>query len=858
MVRLVLHGSRVTFPVSLDEMVDGRGGLRPHWRGLLAALSTLGDGGLQEAARRVDRAFEDEGVTSILPGVDGLSWRCDPISLPLLASEFQALATGLAQRATLLGALLADLYGPQTLLSDGTLPPALIYPNPGFLRACRASAGGPAWAQRMEFYAADLIRGPNGSWMVLADRTGGAAGIAIARENRRVLARVMPEMFRGTQIRALGPFFDVWQDALQRLAPSSLASDSPALPGQAPYGRAQQGANPSIALLTPGTGSPHWFEHMFLSRELSCALVEGGDLTVRDGVVFVKTLKGLQQVDVLLRRLDARMIDPLELDAGSLLGVPGLMDAARAGAVRISNDPGSALVEAPALAAWLPALSLRVLGERLLLPSMPTMWLGDRRAGDLVHQDPARWLIRSATDGTTPAVALAALAPAERVALLARIEANGWDYAASAAIAPSVAPSAGEHGMIPKPVVLRMFLIHDGHAWHVMEGGLARVIEHGEHIAGALPTQGLSKDVWVLSEEGNEIVGPAIMPTAPLPIRRTTGELPSRVADTLFWLGRYSERLENAARLVRATLTRVSRGHLLPREAVELECLLECLARARLISPELKGAVHGAAALSAGMLATVGPSGTITSMFNRVARLTESARDRLTGDMYATFTNALRLAHTDAVRARGSLDQLTHAMVSLLRFSANFAGLAAENMVRGGGWLFLDLGRRVERAQAIAAQVASALDQPPAHIEPGLRLVLELCDSVITYRSRYLTVLQPAPVLDLVLADEGNPRGLAFQLEAMWHHLTNVAGHTEGGLAAEAAALLADTGVLVRRVVDADNQAAAASLLPAELLEIEARIGALSDRMTRRYFALLPAAQTVGMGGEATTLRGAA
>ena len=792
------------------------------------------------------------------PVFNSLSWRCDPIPLPLLASEFQDLATGLAQRATLLAALLDDLYGAQSLLSNGVLPPALVYPNPGFLRACRANTGGPAWRQRMEFYAADLIRGPNGSWMVLADRTAGAAGIAIARENRRVLARVLPETFRGTQIRALGPFFDAWQDALQRLASPPLASPPLASHGRAQPPLASQRANPSIALLTPGTGSPHWFEHMFLSRELSCALVEGGDLTVRGGVVFLKTLKGLQPVNVLLRRLDARMIDPLELESGSLLGVPGLMDAARAGAVRITNDPGAALLEAPALAAWLPALSLRVLGERLLLPSMPTMWLGDQRACALVEQDPARWLIRSATDGATPAVALAALAPDARAALLARIAADGWDYAASAAIAPSVAPSASELGMVPKPIVLRMFLIHDGHAWQVMEGGLARVIEHGEHLAGALPSQGLSKDVWVLNDEGHEIVGPAVMPTTPLAIRRTTGELPSRVADTLFWLGRYIERLENAARLVRATLTRVARGHLLPREAVELARLLQCLAHAQLIPAEMLGASHGAATLSAGLLATVSAGGTITTLFNRVARLTESARDRLTGDMYATFTNALRLAHADAVRARGSLDQLAHAMVSLLRFAANFAGLAAENMVRGGGWLFLDLGRRVERAQAIAAQVATALDQPPAHIEPGLRLVLELCDSVITYRSRYLTVLQPAPVLDLVLADEGNPRGLAFQLEAMWHHLTNVAGHTEGGLAAEAAALLADTGVLVRRVADAEDQAATAAGLPADLREIEVGIGALSDRMTRRYFALLPAAQTVGLGGEAPALRGAA
>lgn len=833
----------MTLQVGLDEMVDGRGGLRPHWRGLLGAFSTLGEGGLQEAVRRVDRAFEDEGVTSILPGVERLAWRCDPIPLPLLASEFQELASGLAQRATLLAALLADLYGRQTLLSDGVLPPALVYPNPGFLRACRAGVGGPAWPQRMEFYAADLIRGPNGHWMVLADRTAGAAGIAIARENRRVLARVMPETFRGTQIRTLRPFFDTWQDALQRLAPDR--------------------ANPSIALLTPGTGSPHWFEHMFLSRELSCALVEGGDLTVRDGVVFLKTLKGLQRVDVLLRRLDARMIDPLELDAGSLLGVPGLMDAARGGALRITNDPGSALVEAPALAAWLPALALRVLGERLLLPSLPTMWLGDRRARELVQQDPTRWLIRSATNGNTPAAVLSELEAAERAALVARIEANGWDYAASAAIAPSVAPSAGnagagEAGMMPKPVVLRMFLIHDGHVWHVMEGGLARVIEDGEHLAGALPTHGLSKDVWVLNEERNEIIGPAMLAMAPLPVRRTTGDLPSRVADNLFWLGRYTERLEAASRLVRATLTRLSRGNALPRETVELECLLHCLAHARLVSSEMRSAAHGTAALSEALLATVREGGTIADLFVTVARMTELVRDRLTGDMYSAFTIALRQAHTDAARARRSLDQLSHAMVSILRFAATFAGVAAENMVRGGGWLFLDLGRRVERAQAIAAEVGIALDQPPAHIESGLRLVLELCDSVITYRSRYLTVLQPAPVLDLVLADEGNPRGLAFQLEAMWHHLTNVAGHGEGGLAAEAAALLADSGVLVRRVADAADQAAAASRLPAELREIEAGIGTLSDRLTRRYFALLPAAQTVGMGGEAPTLRGAA
>jgi uncharacterized circularly permuted ATP-grasp superfamily protein/uncharacterized alpha-E superfamily protein len=827
----------VSFPPGRDEMVDGRGGLRPHWRNLLGTFAALGEGGLAEAARRVDRAFEDEGITSILPGAARPAWHCDPVPLPLLAREFGELAAGLAQRATLITAVLEDLYGRQELLSGGVLPPALVYPNPGFLRACRAHAGGTAWRQRMEFYAADLIRGPNGHWMVVADRTSGAAGIAVARENRRVLTRVMPETFRGTQVRQLRPFFDAWQDALQRLAPHR--------------------PNPSIALLTPGTGSPFWFEHMFLSRELSCALVEGGDLTVRGGAVFLKTLKGLQQVDVLLRRLDARMLDPLELDAGSVLGVPGLMDAARGSMVRISNDPGTGVAESPALAAWMPSLALRLLGERLRLASLPTMWLGNPRARALVRKEPARWLIRHAVDASARAVAMASQSERARAELLARIETRGWAYAASAAIAPSVAPSAGEQGMVPKSIVLRMFLIHDGQAWRVMEGGLARVVEEGDAFVGALPRQGLSKDVWVLSEERAEIIGPAVVTMTPLALRRTTGELPSRVADNMFWLGRYVERLENAARLVRATLARLARGNLLPRELVELEDLVDCLVHAQIVSPELQGATQVTAALSTAMLGTVTPGGAVGALLTTVARLTESVRDRLTGDMYSAFTNALRLGHADAARARSNLDQLAHAMVSLMRFSAAFAGLAAENMVRGGGWLFLDLGRRVERAQAVAAQVATALDQPPPRIESGLRLVLELCDSVITYRSRYLIALQPAPVLDLVLADEGNPRGLAFQLEAMWHHLNEIAGHGEGSLAADAAALLAQVGVLVRRIVDAPDQAVEASRLPADLREIEAGIGALSDRLTRRYFALLPAAQTVGMGGEAPAALGA-
>jgi uncharacterized circularly permuted ATP-grasp superfamily protein/uncharacterized alpha-E superfamily protein len=835
----------------VDEMVDGQGSLRPHWRNLLGVVSGLGEGGLAERARRLDRAFADEGITSILPGASDYAWRCDPVPLPIGATEFAALEAGLAQRATLMQAILADIYGRQSLLSDGVLPPALVFANPAYLRPCNIVIGDGPRPPLIDFYAADLIRGPDGAWRVLADRTAGSAGIAHARENRRMLARVMPEAFRGEQVRQLRPFFDVWQDSLHRMAGTAAADD--------PAAR----RTPSIALLTPGTGSPHWFEHMFLSRELSCALVEGADLTVRGGAVYLKTLKGLQRVDVLLRRLDGRMIDPVELEAGSLLGVPGLMDAARTGAVRITNDPGAGAAEAPALAAWLPTLCLQLLGERLQLASVPTMWLGDERARAMVREQPDNWLIRPAADGRAPATTLSGLAEDQRAGLLARIEAHPWNYAASAAIAPSVAPTfgvmeAGGSGMVPRQVMLRLFLTFDGSQWRAMHGGLARVLQDSDRLAGTLPVSGVSKDVWVLNDDRSDIVGPAAVPQGPLPIRRTTGDLPSRVADDLFWLGRYVERLETAARLVRAALNRLTRGAPLPRELTELQTLSACLLHAGLIDGELPNVFASTTGITEALLGSVRDNGSIARLFNHVARLIEVVRDRLTGDMYSAFTHSLRQAHADSVRARRSLDQLSHAMVGILRFSGSVAGVAAENMVRGGGWLFLELGRRVERAQSVAGEVAIALDQPPSRIEVGLRLVLELCDSVLTYRSRYLTVLQPAPVLDLVLADPGNPRGLAFQLEAIWHLLNDVAGHAEGTLPSAVAGLLVESGALVQQVLAAPDQAHEASEMPPKLSELEAGIAALSDRVTRRYFALLPAAQTVGVGGEAPVLRGAA
>ena len=841
--------------VPLDEMVDGAGGFRPHWRSLLGALADLGREALAERALLIDRFFADEGVTNLLPGEGPAPWHCDPVPLILPAGEFDALEEALAQRASLLELVLRDVYGPQRLLADGALPPALVHANPAFLRPCRRIGAAPE--QLLHLYAADLLRAADGGWRVLADRTASPSGIGHAVENRRALSRHMPEFIRSREIRRHGSFFETWQDSLQRLAPA----------GAAP------GANPGVALLTTGHASPHWFEEVILSRELSCSLVEGGDLTVRDGTVFLKTLRGLQRIDVLLRRQDGRTIDPLELEPSLAEGVVGLLDAARSGRVRIVNDPGTGFAEAPALAAYLPRLARRLLGEELRIAGARTLWLGEPAARQAVGEGPAAldpWLVRRALDGTMPSVRAAALDPAARAELAARIAATPAEWALSEVLTASVAPCVGsDGGLEPRPIVLRLFLAFDGSRWRALQGGLARSMAAADPASGCRGRAVFAKDVWVPAEENAAILGPRVLSIPALPLRRTLGDVPSRVADNFFWLGRYLERLEGAARLLRAGATRLARPNPTPRELAELRSLSACLVRAELLEAEAAQGL-GTGPLAIALLRATRDAGPMAGLLGQVSHLAHLLRDRLTGEMHLALTQGLRHLQDlfrgggqvrDAGRdATRGLRHIGDASATVLSFAATVAGLTAENMVRGGGRLFLDLGRRVERAQAIVAELARALDQPgaaqqPARLEPGLRLTLELRDSVITYRSRYLTVLQPAPVLDLILADEGNPRGLAFQLVAAREMLEDLAGEGPAPLAAAAAGLLEEARAMVREVAEAPVQAEAACRLPARLKAMEGAIAALSDRVSRHYFALLPAPHSLGPAGPEPPLR---
>lgn len=814
-------------PIPVDEMVDGHGGVRPHWRRLLGAISDLGHRELLERGRQMARALHDQTGP-----IEGTAAGCDPVPLLLTAQEFAYLSEGVVQRARVLEATLRDLYGTRSLLADGVLPPALVYPAPGFLRM-----GGPVSGAFLNFYAVDLVRAPNGAWHVAADRVARANGIGQALENRRQMTRTLPELFAGCEVQPLSPFFDSWQDSLHHLA---------GLPDR----------NPGLALLTPGPRDTLWAEHVILARELGCVLAEAGDLAVRDGALWLKTVRGLQRVDVLLLRQDGWTVDPLELEGGGTPGIAGLLDAARGGAVHLVNHPASGLVEAPGLAAFMPALSRRLISENLRLPDVPTLWPAQDGVDALLSGDRSRWWLRDSTSIRAPACRL----DRAEESTLAALRRTPDRFVAVQALAPSVMPSIRPAGIEPGAIVLRLFALFNGGGWQVMPGGMARLLPDSDLPPGgpmdrARGGQSVTKDVWVTVEDSRSLVGIAAPPMPVLAIRRGQGDLPSRAADDFFWLGRYLEQLEDAGRILRVLTRRVGRIDGSPRERAELETVLRLAIHTGLLQGESVASASFATQVRA-LAAVTLDTGLPQRLLSEIARVSAGLRDRMTVETFETIvqgTDALRGQLREA-RVTGdagrTLERVGRVTDGLLRYGATISGLTAENMVRSGGRQFLELGRRIERAGTILTSMAMILRQKDVsqrgRMEGALRLMLELSDCAITYRSRYFAVFQPAPVLDLLLLDEGNPRGVASQMDMVTDALADLEPSDGTGLAGAAARVMERLRGVVDDVLSAPQQDVAAANLPERLLDIHAGLRDLGQQIARRYFVVLTPPRAVG------------
>ena len=731
----------------------GQGGLsRPQWTGMIEAIERLGAARLNARWDEGRRIIREHGVTYNVygdPQGRDRPWSLDPVPLILSAPEWRGLEAGLIQRSRLLNWVLRDLYlGTQRLIVDGFIPPELVYSNPGFLRTCR---GLPVAGQVMlHLYGADLVRSASGQWMTFADRTQSGSGTGYTHENRKVVSRVLPDEIREVSVRSLAPFFRSLRSFLETLAP----------------GRRE---NPVMVLMTPGPLNATYFEHAYLARHLGIPLVEGADLTVRDLRVCLKTLEGLQPVDVILRRVDDSFCDPLELRTESVLGVPGLVQAARAGHVTIANALGSGLVESPAFLTFLPALCRHLLNEDLLLPSVPTWWCGEAEGLRYVTSHLDRLVVKPAFGRRRGHSWFGhQLAAADKTRLLDLIASRPQDFVAQECVLPSSAPVWTPGGFERRSVLLRAYVATDGSEHAVLPGGLTRVAASVDDPMVSMQGGAGSKDTWILrSGEDDEEESAAAIPAHASTDRRLTG-LPSRAADSLFWLGRYTERFEQYLRVLRCVLGQLA-SDTSPESSDRDNRLGHLMAGIGFLlttDPD-----DGPADLTGRILDWIyrfdGP-GSIPDLMNRIRENAAAVRDRLSGDTWQILDRLV--PQPEVPTTRRSIAHAHGMMQGLILNLAAFNGLAMENMTRGPGWRFLDSGRRLERGFSMTTLMTAAafVSGSPT---PLLEMILDIADSGMTHRQRYFARARWPEVVEMLVRDVSNPRALAFQLFALRTHL---------------------------------------------------------------------------------------
>ena len=527
-------------PGVYDEMKEGARELQPHWKQFISSLDRLGRDELALRWENARRIIREHGVTyNVYGDPRGMDrpWELDMVPLLIPSGDWQKIEAGLIQRSKLFNLVLADLYGPQRLLLEGRLPPALVFADPNFLRPCRGLA--VPNQTFLHLHAADLARSSDGQWWVISDRTQAPSGAGYALENRIVLSRTFPEEFRTCQTQRLASFFSMHRDTLRGLA-------------------ARNCDNPSVVLLTPGPYNETFFEHDYLARYLGFTLVEGGDLTVRDRKVFLKTLEGLRPIDVILRRVDDTFCDPLELRGDSVLGVPGLVEAVRAGNVTMANALGAGLIESAAFMAFLPGLCRHLLGEELKLPSLATWWCGQEKEKDYVIDHLDEIVVKPAFGSRTRQPFFGSrMEPEEKAKLIAAIRENPHRFVGQEQAALSTAPVWANGAPEPRPLVLRAYITAAEDSFAVMPGGLTRISTDAAEIVVSMQEGGGSKDTWVLSDGPVNMISLLTASGHPVRSGASSAELPSRVADNLFWLGRYAERLEGTLRLLRCLVVRL-------------------------------------------------------------------------------------------------------------------------------------------------------------------------------------------------------------------------------------------------------------------------------------------------------------
>jgi uncharacterized circularly permuted ATP-grasp superfamily protein/uncharacterized alpha-E superfamily protein len=751
-----MSASPVSLPVSAYRALDGRydemalpgAGPREHWAAVAAALDELG---LEELLRRQSEAarlLHEDGVvynqydTSPDPWQP---WRLDAIPTIVPSREWSTIEAAITQRAELLSLVLEDLYGPRDLLRRGLVPPAVVFEHDGFLRPCHGIRL-PSKHQLFT-YAADLGRDADGRWVVLADRTQAPSGSGYALENRQVMSRVLPSLYRGAGVHRLEPFFRQLRGALLDAAPRAIT-------------------DPRIVVLTPGPWNETAFEHALLSTRLGYPLVEAADLVVRSDGVYMRSPGQLEPVHVILRRVDATYCDPLELRPDSQLGVPGLVEATRRGVVSVVNTLGSGALENPALMRFLPGIARHYFGHDLDLECVPSWWCGDdaELAYTLDHLDELVLRPISPAAGTRSVFGPRA-SQTELDELRRRIRAHPARWVAQDPLPLSDVPTLTSAGLTPRRSVLRAFAVARGDAFTVMPGGLTRTAP--DDLPGPITSQdgAIGKDTWVVASEPETDGSIALFGGSRMDEFDPLAALPAGAAENLWWLGRYAERAEALARLLRVTHDRRSEFLGSDDEAglQALGLLRDALAAVTTV-PRSEHADPWNDLIA--LLVDDEQAGTLAHAVRSLLEAAHAVRDQLSTDTWLVIgdldrrLNDLRgrrnLRAPDVQRA---LQQVLHGLLAL-------SGLSSEGMVRDLAWQFMDGGRRIERALQVLSLLGAILPKLPPDVAGSLVLesTVTATENIITYRRRSRLHWHLETIVELLMLDEQNPRSVACSL----------------------------------------------------------------------------------------------
>ena len=758
-----------TFSGIPDELMDAMGRPRNSWLRFLGEFAEYPESEFRNRFSLATRHIRDTGVSFRVYGEENeRSWPLSPLPLILDEAEWAQIAEGVEQRARLMEALLRDIYGEASLLADGALPAAALTGSPDFIRAMRGVE--PPGGRHLQIYAADLGRGPDGRWWVLDDRAQAPSGAGYALENRLVLSRAFPNLYNAMNVQRLAGFFDALRKGLAQAADRS---------------------DPRICLLTPGPFSETYFEQAHLARYLGFLLVEGDDLLVRDGRVYVRTIAGLKRADVILRRVDADFVDPLELNSASRLGTPGLLEAVRSGGVAVLNMPGSGVVESKALQGFLPRLSRRLLGEELKMPNIATWWCGQPAEQAMVEANIETLAIAPAFGGVGPDGVtaqprmMADLTPDQREAFLARFRDRPGDFVGQEVVKLSTTPVLRQDSLEPAPFVLRVYVAATPQGLKIMPGGFCRTSERADVRAISMGEDARTADVWVIADKPVERVT-LLAAREDVKIRRIIGHLPSRAADNLFWLGRYLERAEATLRLVRSLCTSLMDSEAALHTSGEtLNRLQQLLIAWGALDEDALG--RPALEVAREALHDRSAYGSVIHLVRSARRTAASMRERLSPDFWTLLLNLeTRLEeHAQELWSEAAALQQVEAALQVL---AALSGLAQENMNRVAGWRFLDMGRRIERGINTCRYVRTLADD--AATIDDLDLLLDLADSQISYRARYLVGLSLTPVRDMIVLDPFNTRSLAFQVFALKDHLAALPTLQDDGMLEEPSRIL--------------------------------------------------------------------